>query len=197
VCILAAPPTHSAEDDTMDFIRNHFALIIPLLAAFVATVSTWAVPAKADAYIYTGEGIRTKSIAFVKVKVYVAKHEMKQAPAQKSKRAVIDMDTDKRITLTMLRDVDAEKMRDVLKEAYQKNGFNDGRVGTLLAAFAGEAKEKSQIVFSYDAASKTVTLQTNSGRASATGVDFMKATWSIWFGNIDQPELGDQMISRL
>ena len=27
-----------------------------------------------------------------------------------------------------------------------------------------------------------------------TGIDFMKATWSIWFGKIDQKELGDQLL---
>jgi hypothetical protein len=29
------------------------------------------------------------------------------------------------------------------------------------------------------------------------GVDFMKAVWSIWLGKIDQPKLGDQLISQL
>ena len=28
-------------------------------------------------------------------------------------------------------------------------------------------------------------------------VDFMQAVWSIWFGKIDQPKLGDQLISKL
>jgi hypothetical protein len=35
------------------------------------------------------------------------------------------------------------------------------------------------------------------GAASVDGVDFMKAVWSIWFGKIDQPSLGDQLISRI
>ena len=36
-----------------------------------------------------------------------------------------------------------------------------------------------------------------SGSAMVEGVDFMRATWSIWFGKIDQAKLGDQLISKI
>jgi len=35
------------------------------------------------------------------------------------------------------------------------------------------------------------------GNASVGGADFMKAVWSIWFGKIDQPSLGDAMIANM
>jgi hypothetical protein len=43
-----------------------------------------------------------------------------------------------------------------------------------------------------------VTLQVQ-GKAPVylEGTDYMKATWSIWFGRSDDPELGDALISKL
>jgi hypothetical protein len=35
-----------------------------------------------------------------------------------------------------------------------------------------------------------------SGSATVPGEEFMKATWSIWFGKIDQPNLGDSLLNR-
>ena len=50
----------------------------------------------------------------------------------------------------------------------------------------------------YDAAAKTTTFTIASqGSGVVEGGDFMKGTWSIWFGNIDQPKLGAELISRL
>jgi hypothetical protein len=43
-----------------------------------------------------------------------------------------------------------------------------------------------------------VTLWVKDGTsATVAGQDFMKAVWSIWFGKIDQPSMGDQLISLL
>jgi len=42
----------------------------------------------------------------------------------------------------------------------------------------------------------TVTVQ-GGGTATIPGVDFMKAVWSIWFGKIDQPALGDALIRNI
>lgn len=35
------------------------------------------------------------------------------------------------------------------------------------------------------------------GSATIGGVDFMKAVWSLWFGKIDQPRLGDDLMSKM
>ena len=80
------------------------------------------------------------------------------------------------------------------------NGFNDaGRTGQFVGAFnKEEVKENSAVVISYNAAAKTVTIWVqDGGTATIAGQDFMKAVWSIWLGKIDQPSMGDQLISKL
>jgi hypothetical protein len=174
--------------------------IFCLITALVLATSAWALDRGKDGYFHTGDGIRTKSIAFVNVKVYAIGHDMKELPPTKSKQAVIDLDVDKRLTWRMLRDVDAEKIQNALKEAFAMNGYSDaGKIGQFTGAFKGELKENQYIVITYSTANKSTTVQVLGGGGSATvaGLDFMKATWSIWFGKIDQPSLGDALISRM
>ena len=95
------------------------------LLALVA-LGLFALPASAlergrDGYFHTGEGIRYKKIAFINIKVYSIDHYMKDLPPQKSKQAVIDANVDKRISWKMLRTVDADKIKNALREAYAKN----------------------------------------------------------------------------
>ena len=50
----------------------------------------------------------------------------------------------------------------------------------------------------YDSQKKAVTITTEAGgTATISGVAFMRATWSLWFGKIDQPSLGDELISKI
>lgn len=154
----------------------------------------------ADGYFHTGDGIRVKTIAFVNFKVYAIGHDMKELPPAKSKQAVIDMDTGKRFTWRMMRDVDAGKIQNALKEAYAMNGFADaGRIGQFVGAFNADLKEGQFVTITYDPAAKATTLRVLGGGGSSTvpGVDFMKATWSVWFGKMDQPSLGDALISKM
>ena len=37
----------------------------------------------------------------------------------------------------------------------------------------------------------------NGGTTTVAGIDFMKATWKVWLGNIDPPSLGDRLIANL
>ena len=61
-----------------------------------------------------------------------------------------------------------------------------------------EVKESSAVVISYNAATKAVTIWVQgAGTATIAGQDFMKAVWSIWLGKIDQPSMGDSLISKL
>ena len=173
-----------------------FGLILSMLT-IVATA--WGLEPGKDGWYNTGSGVRTKSIAFVSVKVYAIRHDSKQLPAEKSKRAMIDMDADKKFTWKMLRDVDSEKIQNALKEAYAMNGYSDGgKIGQFLGALNKELKEGTYVTISYSAASKTTSISVSGGgSASIAGADFMKATWSIWFGKIDQPSLGDAMLSNM
>ena len=182
----------------MELKRLSPSIFFATLAAVLAfALSAAALDANKDGWFHTGDGIRTKSVAFINVKVYAIGHDMKALPASKSKQAVIDADVDKRITWKMLRDVDHEKIVNALKEAYAMNGYNaGGKIGQAMSAFKGELKENSYVTISYDSASKNTTFSVGGSTATVPGVDFMKGTWSIWFGKIDQPSLGDAMISR-
>jgi hypothetical protein len=169
----------------------------------LAAVASMALPAAAlerggDGYYHTGDAVRVKKVAFIKIKVYSIEHAMKDLPPAKSKQAVIDADVDKRFSWKMLRTVDAEKIRNALREAYEMNGYGDGaKVKAFVQALAAkELKEGDAVTIRYDAAKKETTISGPGGSATVAGEDFMKATWKIWFGKIDQPDLGDHLIDR-
>jgi len=169
-----------------------------MVALLVTTATAWALDKGADGYYKTGSGVRVKTVVMVDVKVYSITHYMKELPPSKSKKAVIDMDTGKKFSWTMLRDVEKDKIVDALKEAFAKNGYSDqGKIGKFIGAF-GDLKENGKVTITYDEGSKntTITVQ-GGGSATVNGVDFMKGVWSIWFGNIDQKSLGDQLISAI
>jgi hypothetical protein len=111
---------------------------------------------------------------------------------------VIDLDAGKKFVWTMKRDVPSEKIQGALKDAFAMNGYSDaGKIGPFMAAFNGELKENANVTIVYDADKKETSVTTPNGSATVGGVDFMKAVWSIWFGKIDQPNLGDDLISKL
>ena len=174
-----------------------------LAAAWLLAAPTWALEPGKDGFYLTGSGTRVKTFLIVKVNVYVVSHYMRELPAQKSRRAVIEADCDKRFVWRMLRDVDAEKvrdtLRDTLRDAYGRNNYRDqAKISQLTAAFAGDIKEGTLVTIAYEKASKTTTLTVGDKRAAIAGDDFMRATWSLFFGNMpDQPALGDELISRL
>ena len=186
----------------MKLLRGPWAVFFATLAAlFTLTALAFALEPGRDGYYHTGDAIRTKSVAFLSVKVYAIGHDMKQLPPAKSKQAVIDIDCDKRITWKMLRDVPADKIQNALREAYAMNGYGDGgKIGQAVSVFQGELKEGTYVTFTYDTGSKNTTVRVLGAGGSAVtipGVDFMKGTWSIWFAKIDQSDLGDRLISRL
>lgn len=178
----------------MHFVRTKAPVILALFAAvFLAATSLWA-----DDWKLTGSGIRVKTVVMVDVNVYAISHFMKELPATKSKRAVIDMDVDKKFVWSMKRDVDHEKIIGALKDAFAMNGYADaGKINRFIGAFKGELKENASVSIVYSAEKKATTVSVGGNTATVEGVEFMKATWSIWLGKIDQPKLGDQLISKL
>ncbi len=147
-------------------------------------------------YIKTGDGTRVKKVAMMKVQVYDITHSMKQVPSPLTPEAVIDADVDKKFDWVMLRGVDAKKLEETMRDAYHKNGFNDdAKINQFLAPFRGGLSEGAQVQIYYDAPTKTTTMVTPNGRATIPGTDFMKATWRIWFGNIDQPDLTRSLLN--
>jgi len=172
-------------------------------AALVLALSTLATSAFAlepgkDGWYYTGNATRVKKVAFISVKVYAIRHDMKCVPAL-SHQGVIDADCDKKFTVTMLRDVDHEKIVDALKESFAKNNYTDsGKINQMLGAFKSELKEKSTWTISYNAGAKTTTIWVQGGgSATIQGEDFMKGVWRIWFGNIDPASISDELMANL
>jgi chalcone isomerase-like protein len=169
------------------------------LLALVA-LGLFALPASAlergrDGYFHTGDGIRYKKIAFINIKVYSIDHYMKDLPQQKSKQAVIDANVDKRISWKMLRTVEADKIKNALREAYAKNGYGDAaKINSFVDSITKELKQGDNVTIKYDAGTKATTITSPAGSATVAGEDFMKATWSIWFGKIDQKDLGDSLL---
>ena len=169
-------------------------------AAFLTVGSAWALDRGGDGYFHTGSGTRVKHITIIgDVKVYAIGHAMKDLPPTKSKQAVIDIDTNKFFAWTMLRDVDQEKIQNALREAYQMNGYGDAaKINQALGVFNKELTEKTNVRISYDSAAKATTFSVVGGSSTTIpGFDFMRATWSIWFGKIDQPSLGDELIKNI
>lgn len=169
------------------------------LIGWIAALVFGAQPVLADDWVLTGTGTRVKTVAFLDVDVYTISHYIKGAAPAKSKQAVIDAEIEKKFVWKMLRDVDHEKIVTALKDAYAMNGYSDGgKIGAFVAAFSAELKEGSQVTIRYDAAKQETSVKVaGGGNATVAGSDFMKATWSIWLGKIDQPKLGDQLISKL
>ena len=174
--------------------------IVSALVALAISLPALALDKGADGFYLTGSGTRVKKVAFITANVYDVWHYAKDLPASKSRRAIIDLDADKKLIWRMKRDVDAEKIKTALADGYAKNGYGDkGKIGQFLAAVNAELKENAVITIKYDAGAKktSITIQ-GAGAASVDGVDFMKATWSVWFGSMpDQPGLGDSLISKL
>lgn len=152
----------------------------------------------ANDFVTTGSGVRVKKIAFVSVNVYNITHQMKNPPASKNAQAIIDADVDKRFTLKLLRNVDAEKIANAIKEAFDRNGYtNKANIDTFSSVLTGDIKEGETVTISYNSATKTTSCSFAGKTSNVSGIDFMKATWSIWFGKIDQPNLTQDLMSKL
>jgi hypothetical protein len=180
--------------------------------SFVVAVLLFAVApsALADGWFTTGSSMRVKSVGPFTAKVYLIQHQvMDKDRVQKSKQSMIDADVDKRFFWFMQRDVDAPKIKDALRKAFAMNGYNDSaKIEQFVGAFGeGDVVEYDSkkhkgvpsVTINYDANKKTTSITVN-GHGSASipnDPEFGKAVWRIWFGKIDQPSMGDQLISAL
>jgi hypothetical protein len=152
---------------------------------------------QAKDFTVTGSGVRVKKVAFVSVNVYNITHAMKDVPA-KNAAEIIAADTDKKFTLKLMRDLDAEKIANAIKDAFTANGYtNSANINSFSAVLTGDLKENDLITIAYNSATKATTCNSGGKTSSINGVDFMKATWSIWFGKIDQPALTQSLMSKI
>jgi hypothetical protein len=79
------------------------------------------------------------------------------------------------------------------------NGYTDSaKISLFLHAFSAPLPEGTTVQIRYATATKSTTLSVVGGStATVPGLDFMQGTWSIWFGKIDQSDLGDALIRRI
>jgi hypothetical protein len=147
----------------------------------------------------TGNGVRKKKVGPFSAEVYSITHFMRELPPSRSKAAVIAAETDKAFVWQTLRDLDASQITNALRDAYAMNGYGDRpKIDAFLAAFTKKEPKGTKVQITYAAGPKTTTLKvSNDGTATIPGSDFMRATWSIWFGKIDQPSLGDDLIKNI
>ena len=169
-----------------------------VLSALAFAPSAFAIQPDANGWYHTGDAVRQKTVVFITANVYRIGHDMK-CVVPRNKQAVINADCDKKFTWQMMRSVGNGKIVDAMKEAYKDNGYNDmGKINQALSAFNAEFKENAYVKISYDSNAKTTTFwEQGGGTSTVAGVDFMHATWSIWFGRIDPPSIGDRLIANL
>jgi hypothetical protein len=174
------------------------------LVAVVATLLTLSSKAPAaqraaDGYYRTGSAVQTASHWPFTIDVFAIWHDTRQLPSTSTRQALIDLDADKRFTMEMMRDLDADKLRDGLRAGFHRNGYaDDAVIDRFLAPLTGTlAKGKAMWIF-YDATEKRTRLLVDANASSSIeGVEFMRATWSIWFGNSKPSDIGDALIKDL
>lgn len=150
-------------------------------------------------WVETGHAVVEKDVALLSVDAYRISHFVRRVPEDRSRPAMIALDADKRFVLQMLRDVDRDDLADAIREAYARNGYADeAKIERCLAAFGRDLHEGEVIVIDYRAETKTTSIRIAFGPATEIeGEDFMRGTWSIWFGRIDPESIGDDLVSRL
>ena len=166
---------------------------------WLVAVEASAVTREANGYYLTGTGVRQKEVALFSVDVYVISHYMRDLPPTRTKGAVITADVDKMFALRMLRELSAEQIQEALRKSFAENGYeNQAKINAFVNAVGKPMPKGATITIRYDAAAKTTTASAKENQPiSIPGEDFMRATWSIWLGKIDQDGLGDALIQRI
>lgn len=150
-------------------------------------------------WVQTGEGVREKNLALVHIQAYAVSHWVRVLPPAITRSAMIDLDADKKFTLRMLRDVGMGRMKGMFRDAFALNGYRDqAKIEAFLVALTRDLSKGDQITVAY-APQGAITSFSLQGGATTTvqGKDFMRATWSVWFGQSDQPALGEALVSKL
>ena len=99
----------------------------------------------------------------------------------------------------MRRDVNADMLRNGLREGYRRNGYEDSdRIDRFLAALTGTLPKGGVMWIVYDSREKKTRLIVADGSTTVIeGSEFMRATWSIWFRKSKPADLGDALIGNL
>src|SRR5512142_1182267 len=165
-------------------------------AAGLVSPALAAAGAAPDGYHHTGDAVLKANHWPFTIELFAVGHDMRDLPAEKSRQAVIALDTDKRLTLRFLRDMDPDRITRWMENEYAHAGFRDAeRVRAVVGAFGADRLAKDeQAVVQYDAATQITTVTVGRGAPiQVKGLDFMRATWAVWFGRA----LGDGLVAQL
>jgi hypothetical protein len=168
------------------------------LAASTATFVASAVWSTDGGFVRTGEGIKSLRIGTLDVRVYVVRHDMRQLPAVRSRKALIEADVDKRFTLRLLRDMEAHHLQETLRDALLQNGSDDPvRIRAFLAGLSRDVKAGTHVVVSYDARTRTTSLAVDGVVGSTVeSFRFMTEVWSVWLGKGEAAALAEALVGR-
>lgn len=145
-------------------------------------------PANTDGFHRTGEAEPHRGILRLA-------HDVRELPPERSPQAIVELDADKRMTLHALRDLPGERMRKTLAERYAKRGFADAaRVARFLTPLQTTIAGGSTVAFTYEAATKTTRLTVGAASTSEHGLEFMQATWALWFGPSASAETAQELL---
>ncbi len=130
-----------------------------------------------------GAGLRTAT--FLNVKVYAAGLYVENTSQDSGE--VISSDQTKRVRMSMLRDLEKEKIVDAITEGFEKNAKSQlpalqARLNKLTAAIPAELKKGDELVLTY-VPGKGTRIETKGGQElTVEGKDFADALFSVWLG---------------
>jgi hypothetical protein len=177
-----------------------FVTLLSIVAALLTLSSAARAAQRAsDGYYRTGSAVQTANHWPFTIDVFAIWHDTWQLPSMNTRQALINLDVDKRFTMQMMRDLDAGRLRDGLREGFHRNGYTDDAIiDRFLAPLTGTLAKGKTMWILYDATEKRTRLLLDANASSSiVGVEFMRATWSLWFGNSKPSDIGDALIKDL
>jgi hypothetical protein len=145
----------------------------------------------ADGWFRTGEAEPHRGILRLE-------HDARVLPAVRSMQYLLELDADKRMTLHALRGLPGDRVRKTLVARYAKRGFADAsRVEQFLSPLQGPIAKGASVSFAYEAATKTTRLTVGAASTTEHGVDFMQATWALWFAPSAPADTAEDLMRHL
>jgi hypothetical protein len=131
-----------------------------------------------------GAGVRVKNVLFVGVNVYVAGLYL-ETPSNDPEK-IISGDGIRRVSMTMLRDLDRKSMVDSVREGFEKNSRANmpvlkERLDRFLGEVKNDFKKGDSFVINY-VPGKGTFLSGGGEKIVIEGKDFADALFSLWLG---------------
>jgi len=136
--------------------------------------------------VVTGVALREKT--FLKVDVYtIVSYVKKGASLGEDKAAgLLNLEEPKMLQMDLTRGFSNSKLKnafsDVIEDNYEDLSAFQSDMDTFLAYFTADAEEGDKLVFAYCPAEGLTTSLNGTELGVITNAEFMKALWTVWFG---------------